>query len=188
MSAKGTLQTPSAMTLSRSRVELDLASMVYCRRFILTAKKDWFLHVRADASPQGGRDFFMIEADVCEMSPTLPFRANDPIHKLLGDGRFKIRTRLMPVQIIGCRAASAVHKAKLLLKSLALESDDLQLSLERTASLIFDYGAESGIWSMPSMPDAPGFATGDSSGHHLFPNALPIGDCDHALHHVSQTA
>ena len=197
------LQCPSPMTLSRSRIELDLASMIFCKRHILNVAGNWSLRVRADSSPQGGRDFFCIEADVCTFCPDRPFHtaANRPVAELLGEGRFGIKTRLLPLQIIGCRAASAVHKAQHLIKSLALESEDLQTTLNRTATLMFDFGAEAGIWSMPASAASAAEASATAAAaaaasealaltsattmeHRLFPNALPVADCDHALHHA----
>ena len=47
------LPSPSRTTISRSKIELDMASMIFCRRFVLTSKADWWLHLRADASPRG---------------------------------------------------------------------------------------------------------------------------------------
>ena len=171
------LPSPSRTTISRSKIELDMASMIFCRRFVLTSKADWWLHLRADASPQGGRDYFVVEADVCTVSVEQPFNpaANHPISQALAEGRLQMRSRLLPLQVIGCRAASSVHKAKALITSLRLESEDLQLSLDRTATLMFDFGAEAGIWSMPrqGLPD-----------ERLFKNSLPIADADHGVHHA----
>ena len=171
------LPNPSRATLNRSKIELDMASMVFCRRFLLTCNSDWWLHLRADASPQGGRDYFVVETDVFSLSPEQPFNpaANHPISKALAEGRVQVRTRLLPLQILGCRASSSVHKAKALITSLRLESADLEVSLSRTATLMFDFGAEAGIWSMPSqgLPD-----------QRLFNRSLPIADADHGLHHA----
>lgn len=145
------LQIPSRMTLQRSRIELDLASMIYSRRYILTAQSEWFLHLRADSSPQGGRDYFICEFDWCQFR-TLPLPStsmdddcsHSHVSNLLQTGAIALRTRILPLSIIGSRAASAVHKGRQLLRALALDSESLQISVARTMSLMFDFGAEAG--------------------------------------------
>ena len=59
------LQSPfKTGTYKRSRIEMDLASMIYSKRYILNASGSFWLHLRADSSPQGGRDFFVSEFDL----------------------------------------------------------------------------------------------------------------------------
>lgn len=62
----------------------------------------------------------------------------------------------------------------------AQESEDLKGTLDRTLSILFDWGAESGIWRAPSciLEDFLPYDT-------LFPMALPIPDHDHSLHHAT---
>ena len=64
--------------------------------------------------------------------------------------------------VVGAKAASASHKVLLLMKSLALESESLQETLRRTVTLLFDYGAESGIWKLCAF--SLSFRRGASSG------------------------
>lgn len=60
------------------------------------------------------------------------------------------------------------------------ESEKLSATLGRCLSLLFDWGAESGVWKSPSafIRDALPFDT-------LFGMSLPLPDADHALHHVA---
>ena len=173
------LRAPTKSTLWRARTELDLASMVYARRFLLNSSRTWHLHLRADASPQAGRDYLVTEADICSFGGgSHPYAPSENAHVkqlLLSQGSMDIRCRLLPVSIVGARCASACHKGHLMLKSLALECENLQEATKRVSTLMFDYGAEAGIWSLPDPAD---------SSSRLFANALPIADCDHAIHHV----
>lgn len=140
------LQVPSRMTLLRSRLELDLATMVFCRRFILNSQSQWYSHLRADSSPQGGRDYFICEYDHVKIGSALD-TGKQHVSRLLESGTVTLTTRLLPLSIIGSRAASATHKGKQLLRALALDSDSLQASIARCMSLMFDFGAESGQFS-----------------------------------------
>ncbi|CAE7035200.1 unnamed protein product [Symbiodinium sp. KB8] len=170
------LRAPTKSTLWRARTELDLASMIYARRFLLSTSKTWYLHMRADASPQAGRDYLVTEADICSFGGSHPATSeNAHVKQLLSQGCMDIRCRLLPVSIVGARCASACHKGHLMLKSLALECENLQEATKRVSTLMFDYGAEAGIWSLPDPAD---------SSSRLFANALPIADCDHGIHHA----
>ena len=129
---------------------MDLATMIFSRRFILNSQNEWFIHLRADSSPQGGRDYFICEFDWCQFR-ALPSTSRGLDHddcshvsKLLESGGMALSTRVLPLSIIGSRAASAVHKGRQLLRALALDSEALQVSVARTMSLMFDFGAESG--------------------------------------------
>ena len=140
------LHVPSAKTLQRSRLELDMATMMYSRNFILSAQTEWFIHLRADSSPQGGRDYFVCEFDWCPIK-TINGHAStassddEPEHVL---DILSVKTRILPLSIIGSRAGSSVHKGQQLLKSLSMDSDSLPCSIARCMSLMFDFGAESG--------------------------------------------
>ena len=59
------------------------------------------------------------------------------------------------------------------------ESETLAGTLKRTCSLMFDWGAESGVWKSPAsfIHDALPYDT-------LFGMSLPIPDGDHQLHHA----
>ena len=148
------LPHPSRVTLQRSQIELDLATMIYSRRCILNCAENWFLHLRADSSPQGGRDYFVCEIDILKVgndssssaSPSTCVANPTPasVFELLQSGHMTLTTRLLPLSIIGCRAGSACHKAKQLLRALSLDSESLDTSIARTMTMMFDYGAESG--------------------------------------------
>lgn len=145
------LQCPSRQALQRSRIELDLASMIYSRRYVLNSTSTWWMHLRADSSPQGGRDFFIAEYDLCKFEAVEANLLGVPVPTLLETGRMKLVTRLLPLSVIGCRAASAVHKGRNLLKSLALDSEDLRVRISRTMTMMFDFGAEAGLQPTTAM-------------------------------------
>lgn len=156
---------------------LDMAACLFARRHILDSGSKWYIHLRTDSSPQGGRDYLVSEYDWCKLGASAPFVSNTHVRQLLDEGRFGIASRLLPLAIVGSRAGSAVHKGQQLLRSLGLEADDLPLAISRTRTLLFDFGAESGIWSLQAT---------DGSLNRLFPLALPVADIDHSIHHVMQ--
>ena len=116
----------------RARSELDLACMVYARRCLLNPETDFYVHLRADSSPQGGRDWFLVELDICRPGA--------------GPAGVSITPRMMPLGRIGARAASATRKRRQLMRILGLESGDLQTTIDRTMSILVDFGAEAGLW------------------------------------------
>eukprot|EP00438_Fugacium_kawagutii_P030653 Skav221859 [mRNA] locus=scaffold1175:374498:380999:- [translate_table: standard] len=90
------LQCPSRQCLQRSRVELDCATMIYSKRFILNMEGSWWIHLRADSSPQGGRDYFVSEFDWCKFSlgGSASLGADsDHISSLLEHGKVKLASR-----------------------------------------------------------------------------------------------
>ena len=94
--------------------------------------------------------------------------------KLLEAGA-SFASRMLPLAIIGKRAGSTVHKGQQLLRVLTLESGCLQTTLDRTVSILTDFGVEAGIYTMQAT-------SGEMS--LLFRRALPRADGDHALHHI----
>ena len=129
--------------------------MIYSRRYVLNSTSTWWMHLRADSSPQGGRDDFICEYDLCKFeavevegalgSASFSNLVGVPVPTLLETGRMKMVTRVLPLSVIGCRAASAVHNGRNLLKALALDSADLRASISRTMTTMFDFGAEAGL-------------------------------------------
>lgn len=57
------LNVPARTTLYRFRMLVDLASMIYSQRFVFAPQKRWTIHLRADSSPQWGKDYFVVEVD-----------------------------------------------------------------------------------------------------------------------------
>ena len=157
------LEVPSRWALLRARSELDLACVVYARRCLLNPETDFYVHLRADSSPQGGRDWFLVELDICRPGA--------------GPAGVSITPRMMALGTIGARAASATHKGRQLMRILGLESGDLRTTIDRTMSILVDFGAEAGLWTLQDPSDMTGMS-------RLFSRALPIADADHALHHI----
>lgn len=173
---------------------------MYAQRNILTQSLTWAIHLRADASPQGGRDFFVAEYDWCFMTRDIG-ASQEHVESLLKTEGMLISKRILPLSILGQRASSAVHKAQQLLKVLAMESESLQFTIGRTFTLLTDFGAESGMFNLPAEMSNPDGSAGtgqiqdvdyddcgapsalDSTLQRLFSKAMPIADCDHSLHH-----
>lgn len=187
-------------------MELDLATCIFAQKTILSKRTLWAIHLRADSSPQGGRDFFLSEYDYVQIRGEL---SHKHVRWLFGQGQLSIKSRILPASILGQRASSTVHKAHQLLNALSAESESLQFSIGRTFSLLTDFGAEGGLYNMPrsslavveaaSVPSQPSHPAVqdlegnsddsiplDSSFHRLFCKAIPVADCDHSIHHVTR--
>ena len=164
-----------------------MACCIYARDYILSNRSEsrWFIHLRADSSPKAGRDFFVSEYDYCQLGVNAPYVSSLNMQQLLGEGRFAITTRILPLGVVGSRAASAAHKGQLLLRALSQESADLKLTVSRTVTMLFDFGAEAGIWSLPdTISTADGGDGQPLNLTRMFPLTLPLADADHSLHHV----
>ena len=111
--AISSLRLPSASLLYDARITLDLATMLYARETIFSESADvsqpWSLHIRADSSPQFGRDFLVCQADVVHVGT----KATDAT----------ICKRLLQIHCVGSRAASANQKLEKLVHALKLESE-----------------------------------------------------------------
>lgn len=171
------IQQPSRRTLQRHAVEIDLATMVFCRRHMLTPNKAWSAHLRIDASPQYGREYLVAELDF------IPLQGLTTATTLLELAR-KNQVRLLQLRLLGSRAMSTPHKMAELLEMLRMESADLACTLCRVYTLLSDMGAEAGLWSVPNAPE------GDTDDTHatttnMFCRSLAISDMDHALHHAT---
>lgn len=165
---------PSTSRLYVWKVDMDLASMLWARDHVFTG--EYICHLRFDSSPQFGRDYLLGEADVLAGIPAVW-----PVDDL--------RARLLPPQNVGSRASSAAFKMQKVRRMLALECADLPGLCARVYSLLTDMGTESCIWMAPTLC-MTGAAVDDNEAlqweelRPAFPNALPIPDADHGLHHV----
>lgn len=128
--------TPHKTTLNTWRVDVDLACMVHSRNHVLVKQRVAGLHLRVDSSPQGGRDFVIIEIDVAghEMTswPT------------------SVYTRVLPPQCVGSRAGSAAAKLDRLRFTASLECSDLDMFYSSCRTILTDLGAQSNISQQPS--------------------------------------
>ena len=84
------LAVPSTAALTRNRVILDMAACLFARRHVLDSSSKWYLHLRTDSSPQGGRDYLVSEYDWCKLGVSAPYVANMHVQQLLAEGRFGI--------------------------------------------------------------------------------------------------
>ena len=107
------MRLPSASLLYDTRITLDMCTMLFARETLFSKaanrKKSWVVHLRADSSPQFGRDFLVCQADI--------------IHAGTLASRTTITKRLLPIQCVGSRAASANQKLEKLIHSISLESE-----------------------------------------------------------------
>ena len=107
------MRLPSSSLLYDTRITLDMASMLWARETIFSrkahSKRPFVLHLRADSSPQFGRDFLIVQCDVVHCGATVQ--------------NTEIKKRLLPIQCVGSRAASAPQKLSKLVHSLSLESE-----------------------------------------------------------------
>ncbi|OLP99017.1 hypothetical protein AK812_SmicGene18471 [Symbiodinium microadriaticum] len=124
------LRVPAAATVYRHRLLLDLVAMVFSRRYFFricrspsdpeSGPPHWALHLRADSSPQYGKDYYVVECDHIRV---------DLISEsfLFSDMKQDITRRVLPLQLIGERAAGT----------------------EQSYSLAFDMGVESNLLAAP---------------------------------------
>ena len=202
----GGANIPSKTTLYRFRLELDLCTMVFSRKnyFARSGPSLWACHIRSDASPQFGKDYFCTEIDHVDLQSITDLTR-------LPDMRQHLSRRILPVQLIGGRAASAAHKALRLMMALGADTEDIDCTLARCYSLAFDMGTERTLFTAPAMRTKAPEATAPGSTVALFesegvapaqpldmiqlsplepdadtedisrlcPRALPIGDYDH---------
>lgn len=112
-----TVRLPSTSLLYDARITIDMASMIYARRniFCKSNPKKWIIHLRADSSPQFGRDYYVPAADIVYFGTN----AGDTI----------IERRLLPIQSVGSRAGYAHQKMEKLIFSLTLESEHVSCTV-----------------------------------------------------------
>lgn len=104
------LRLPSPALLYDTRISIDIATMLFARETIFSqAAGEWVLHLRADSSPQFGRDFLVVQGDVVTYGTDAQTTS--------------IVKRLFPLQCVGSRSAGAHQKLEKLLFALTLESE-----------------------------------------------------------------
>ncbi len=189
------IDIPSRSTIYRHRLLLDMCSMVFSRRHLLNDSGDWICHLRADASPQFGKEYFVVEMDRVDLS-------NVDETTLLKSMSSAVQCRLLPLQLLGQKAAKTEHKVARLHLALGADCQSVETCLNRTYSCAFDMGVESKIFVSPAsslnaasilsvhtlpIKDADDDVdNGPEAIGRLCPRALPIGDADHSLHHCLQ--
>ena len=124
------LTLPSAATLYRYRISIDLCSMMFCRETLLAASGLFALHVRLDASPQFGKDYLNAEADVIRVAEGP--RLEEPIPDFIAR---HMHSRMLVGQVMGARATSTVHKTLKLAHMLQLESESLSVTLSPASKI-----------------------------------------------------
>ena len=168
----------SKNTVLRSRISVDLASMVYCRDVRLPASGGFITHLRVDSSPQFSRDYCVMELDILSRSC---MQQQCHLYEIASH----VHTRLMPLQVMGVRATSTMHKAHYITTALRLESGSLPVTCSSVFSILCDMGVERGLWAAPNLPgDASDPDGGEPEITYMFARHLPLADSDHALHHA----
>ncbi len=122
-----TMRLPSPALLYDARITIDMCSMLFAREVILSRAAErarpWIIHLRADSSPQFGRDFLVSQLDYVQFGTS----CRDTV----------ITKRLLPMQCIGSRSAGSHQKLEKLLFALTLESE--QVSQQSAASILSIY-------------------------------------------------
>ena len=139
---------PSGPTIYRHRLVLDAAGMVFASHCYLSPALQWAVHLRADASPQDNKDYFVVEADWMDTSAI-----SDETR--LPDVKERVKRRLLPLQLIGDRAATVEQKCFRLRLALAGDTASVDLAFLRTFSLAFDMGTESKLFQAPEVREPP---------------------------------
>lgn len=197
----------SSYTILNARILMDLASMVHCRRGLLSCanlQRGQAIHLRCDASPQFGRDYLLTSADIvfkhCED------QLSNPTWLSMKEAK-GIIFRMMPTQCLGLKASSLPYKLRRLVHLLSLETESLEELRKSLYSIVSDQGTESGFYISPYVPPAISqqtvhvdalvnvhIATQQAVAdlkatelEHFLPFALPIADYDHQTHHVMST-
>ena len=160
--------------------------MIFSRRHVFTSCGNWIVHIRADASPQFGKEYFVVEIDKVDLSTVGE-------GKTLSAMKFFVSRRILPLQVLGQKASKAEHKVCRLLMALSSDCESTEVTLSRAYSIAFDMGK---LFVAPACGnDSAGMCVlpiqdGESQRDHdldevnrLCPRALPLGDADHAMHH-----
>ena len=132
----------------------------------------WALHLRSDSSPQFSRDYLVTECDYICLEHVYSLKPSEVLESL------NWSTRVLPVQVLGRKATSTPYKFRALLRSLHLETGNINLSKTRTCSFLNDMGVESKLALLPDIDS--------DHSNRAFPHTLPLHDVDHALHHVME--
>ena len=93
---------------------------------------------------------------------------------MLRSKALKLRTRLLPLQVLGKAATSTAFRGKSALRMLSLEGD-IDVIRMRTKSMLSDMGVEASIWNLPNIMS-------ENPGEKCFAKMMPLGDVDHMLH------
>ena len=87
--------------------------MLWARDMIFSRSAErirpWVVHLRADSSPQFGRDFLICQCDVVQCGENIMST--------------NIKKRLLPIQCVGSRAGGASSKLSKMIHAISLESE-----------------------------------------------------------------
>lgn len=109
------INVPRHSTLYKYRVDLDLCSMLFARKFRFPVHLSWYCHLRLDSSPQFNKDYLMSECDIFYAGDGEVSEWSD----ISRDG--VLLTRLLVGHMVGARSAGTIFKAKKLLNALTLD-------------------------------------------------------------------
>ena len=144
----------------------------WAREFLFREDVQWALHLRADSSPQFSRDYLVTECDYVCLENVYSLNPENVLKSL------EWTTRVLPIQVLGRKATATPYKFRALLRSLHLDTGNVDLAKSRTYSFLNDMGVESKLALLPDI---------DSDiNRRAFPHTLPWHDVDHALHHVME--
>lgn len=146
---KGMPPVPNRESLRKSLIKLDLFLMLHRRVFHHPNSVGYHVHrfLSADASPQAHQNFFCAIEDVVRQP--VNFRGSDGFNAFK-EG-FEVERRSLPALTLGKGAASAAHKARLLVHCACLEygQDSLSTWRSQIVSFLSDQGVERNLCHYP---------------------------------------
>lgn len=141
---------PSPATLSRARLVADMLMCLWRQHHweskgIINRKP--FLFLTADSSPQGGRDWLLVEEDALCIDDVMVINNAEALQRL-----FEVN-RALPPCVLGSGNTSVANKVHTILHQIKLEvgadSEKIQAYCDCVVGWCSDFGAEA------SVPDCP---------------------------------
>ena len=166
---------PSAATMSRMRFTMDLGLMLYTRQkfadLLACDNAMPAVYISADASPQAGREWNMIEAYIIPPSRlaaaaktsdylcnTVHLPQTHDLHACRAEAQGRLlnvkKHHVFPAIAVGSRAASTAHKLTTLMHALYLDlgAAGVECALQATVAFTTDFGTEHLLSSVPRLP------------------------------------
>ena len=152
---QGSTRVPHKTQLSRARIKLDMLLMLI--RQDMLASSGEFLFLSADASPIGGKEYFLVIEDKVRRKDAASLVGADLGALQAFSFNKSLETSSLPVTILGSGAASAASKAECLAHVCLLDTaqnGDPLLTKRYACSIVClctDFGAEGHLTAMPAV-------------------------------------
>ena len=147
---------PHKTQLSRARVKLDLLLM-RLRQCEFSRGVPTFIYLSADASPQGGLEYYIVLEDKISRQNAGGIVEATPEERMQWCKADYLKTTTLPVSVLGSGNASAAAKFEALTHSVILDSMYAGIPAnvakygESIISYCSDFGAEASIANLPSV-------------------------------------